>query len=137
MRTSISVTVMVPAVILLIAAALLPTEVGAQSVTAFKSGEEVTGTTKQCYYTFAGSRYTRTMQSYQLCPLSIQVATARSPAPSPPPSRPAIPSTVTAFKTGERTTGMTKQCFYSFGSSEYTRTIQSYELCPLSIAVRP
>ena len=43
------------------------------AATAFLVDEEVTGMTKQCYYEFAGSRYTRTIQSYQLCPLSIQV----------------------------------------------------------------
>ena len=43
------------------------------AATAFLVGEEVTGMTKQCYYEFAGSRYTRTIQSFQLCPLSIQV----------------------------------------------------------------
>jgi hypothetical protein len=43
------------------------------AATAFLVGEEVTGMTKQCYYEFAGSRYTRTVQSFQLCPLSIQV----------------------------------------------------------------
>ena len=43
--------------------------------------------------------------------------------------------TVTAFKTGERITGTTKQCYYQFGGSEYTITIKSYELCPLSIEV--
>ena len=31
--------------------------------------------------------------------------------------------TVTAFKTGERTTGMTKQCFYDALGNAYTRTI--------------
>ena len=44
--------------------------------------------------------------------------------------------TVTAFKTGERTTGMTKQCFYDALGSAYTRTIGAVELCPLSIQVR-
>lgn len=44
--------------------------------------------------------------------------------------------TVTAFKTGERVTGTTKQCYYSFGGSQYTRTVQAYQLCPLSIQVR-
>ena len=43
--------------------------------------------------------------------------------------------TVTAFKTGERVTGQTKQCYYKFGNSEYTKTIKAYELCPLSIEV--
>ncbi len=44
--------------------------------------------------------------------------------------------TVTAFKTGERTTGMTKQCFYDALGSAYTRTIGSIDLCPLTIQVR-
>lgn len=42
----------------------------------------------------------------------------------------------TAFLTGEKTTGMTKQCFYNYLGSEYTRTVRSHELCPLSIRVR-
>jgi hypothetical protein len=101
-------------------------------VVAFKTGEQTTGTTKQCYYEFAGSRYTRTVESYQLCPLSIQVRSATpTPSPSPTPSR-----GVVAFKTGEQTTGTTKQCYYEFAGSRYTRTVESYQLCPLSIQVR-
>ena len=41
----------------------------------------------------------------------------------------------TAFKTGERVTGMTKQCYYSFAGSQYTKTVKAHELCPLSIKV--
>lgn len=41
----------------------------------------------------------------------------------------------TAFKTGEMTTGMTKQCFYSYAGNTYTRTVKSHQLCPLSINV--
>ena len=44
--------------------------------------------------------------------------------------------TVTAFKTGEKTTGMTKQCFYDGLGSQYTKTISSVSLCPLTIKVR-
>ena len=94
--------------------------------TAYKTGEQVTGSTKQCYYSFAGRDYTRTVQSYQLCPRSIQV-------PYTAPRR--QPTVRTAFKTGERVTGSTKQCFYEFAGSRYTRTVRSYELCPLSIRV--
>ena len=47
----------------------------------------------------------------------------------------AYATTVTAFKTGERVTGNTKQCYYAFGGNQYTHTIRSYELCPLSIEV--
>lgn len=42
----------------------------------------------------------------------------------------------TAYLTGEKTTGMTKQCFYDYLGSEYTRTIRATELCPLTIRVR-
>ena len=47
-----------------------------------------------------------------------------------------VAQTLIAFKTGERTTGQTKQCYYRFGSNEYTRTIRAVELCPLSIRVK-
>ena len=40
------------------------------------------------------------------------------------------------FLTGEQVTGMTKQCFYDFAGSTYTRTVPSYALCPLTIEVR-
>ena len=106
----------------------------AQTVTAFNTGEETTGMTKQCFYDALGSAYTRTISSIALCPLSIQVRL------SPTPARTLTPEpetrTVTAFKTGEETTGMTKQCFYDALGSAYTRTISSIELCPLSIQVR-
>jgi len=42
----------------------------------------------------------------------------------------------TAFLVGEQVTGMTKQCFYDFAGSTYTRTVPSYALCPLTIEVR-
>jgi hypothetical protein len=42
----------------------------------------------------------------------------------------------TAFLVNEVDTGMTKQCFYDFAGSTYTRTVPSYALCPLTIEVR-
>ena len=95
--------------------------------TAIKTGERVTGTTKQCYYSYAGAEYVKTIQLGEVCPMTIRV-----PTRSPPPS----PTTVTARKTGERTTGTTKQCFYSYAGSQYTKTMRSYEVCPISIRVR-
>ena len=103
----------------------------AQTVTAFKTGEVTTSMTKQCFYDALGNAYTRTIGSIELCPLSIQVQTRPTPAAEPE------KYAVTAFKTGEQTTGMTKQCFYDALGSEYTRTIKSVELCPLSIQVNP
>jgi hypothetical protein len=37
--------------------------------TAFKAGEEVTGMTKQCYYSYLGSLFTYTTSATTLCPL--------------------------------------------------------------------
>jgi hypothetical protein len=41
----------------------------------------------------------------------------------------------TAFLKYERVTGMTKQCVYDYLGNEYTKTIRSTELCPLTIRV--
>ena len=40
---------------------------------------------------------------------------------------------VTCFKTGERTSGMNKICFYDCLGSEVAITISNVALCPLSI----
>lgn len=123
------------AVFMLCAAAPLP----AQSTTAYKTGERTTGMTKQCYYDALGSEYARTVQSIELCPLTITVRTGAS-VPKPEPSRdhkpePAPRARLTAYRTGEETTGATKQCYYEGVGSRYTRTVQSYQLCPLSITI--
>jgi hypothetical protein len=111
----------------------------AQSATALKTGERTTGTTKQCYYTFAGSEYSRTVESYELCPLSISISTtAQQKEPSSPTSSASqvtSQATITAFKTGEEQTGLTKQCYYNFAGRTYTKTVSSAQLCPLSIRV--
>jgi hypothetical protein len=41
--------------------------------TANKTGEMVTGMTKQCFYSYLGNTYTKTIKSHELCPLTIQV----------------------------------------------------------------
>lgn len=110
--------------------------VGAQTATAFKTGEETTGMTKQCSYNALGNDYTLTISSVRLCPLTIKVRTNITPDKQAPTVPEPAPRTVTAFKTGENTTGMTKQCFYNALGSGYTRTISSVALCPLSIQVR-
>lgn len=106
----------------------------AQALTAFKTGEESTGMTKQCFYDGLGSQYVRTVSSISLCPLSIQVPGPASPSMTTPNQEPI--GSAMAFKTGENTTGMTKQCFYDYLGSAVTRTVSSIALCPLSIRVR-
>jgi O-acetyl-ADP-ribose deacetylase (regulator of RNase III) len=108
-------------------------EVKAQTMTtAFLTGEQTTGMTKQCYYEALGNRYTRTVSSTALCALSIRVPIS----PGGPSESPRTPETITAFLTGEQTTGNTKQCYYEALGSRYTQTVSSIALCPLSTQVR-
>lgn len=116
---------------------LAPTSAIGQTITAFKTGEETTGMTKQCMYQALGNTYTTTIKSVQLCSLTIQVRSPVQRTQGYDSAAPVQPTTVTAFTTGERDTGMTKQCYYDALGSTYTRTIGSVELCPLSIQVRP
>ena len=111
---------------LVLLAAASPGPLVAQTATAFQTGERLTGSTKQCYYSLVGRRYTRAVPSDQLCQTSIQV-----PAPAPA----NVPTQRTVFKTGERRQGSTKQCLYSFAGAEYTRTVLWYRVCPRSIKI--
>lgn len=40
-----------------------------------------------------------------------------------------------ALLVSERTTGLTKQCFYEFGPSIYSATVKSHQLCPFTLSV--
>ncbi len=108
--------------VLVLLAAAAPA--GAQTH-AYKTGEVISGDIKTCHYEANGNVYTRLVGRSSLCPLSIPVT---SPLPRP--------YTVTAYNTGELVTGQTKQCFYDYAGDGYTRTVHSYQLCPLSIKVR-
>ena len=59
--------------ILLAALAVFMLAAPAYAATAFLTGEVETGMTKQYIYDFAGSTYTITIDSYKLCPLTIEV----------------------------------------------------------------
>ena len=109
----------------LLALALLAAAAPAGAQThAYLTDEVISGETKTCYYEANGNIYTRLIGRSRPCPLSIPVT---SPLPRP--------YTVTAYNTGELITGQTKQCFYDYAGDGYTRTIHSYQLCPLSIQV--
>jgi gamma-glutamylcysteine synthetase len=123
----------IPLASIIAALAVAGTTLPAQTITAYKTGERTTGQTKQCYYDGLGNEYTKTISSIALCPLSIQV-TSRTPSPAPTPTQTPRP-TITAYKTGEETTGGTKQCYYEGLGNRYTKTVQSHQLCPLSIAI--
>lgn len=100
--------------------------------TAFKTGENTSGMTKTCFYNYLGSTYTKTVSNIELCPLNIEVSSGGRTGFGHGDSG---SSGGTAFKSGERTTGMTKICFYNYLGSTYTKTVSNIELCPLSIQV--
>lgn len=43
------------------------------SGTAYKVGEVLRGAVKDCYYSYLGNQYVKTVASYELCPLSVSV----------------------------------------------------------------
>jgi hypothetical protein len=93
----------------------------------FKTGEQVVGNVKECYYNYLGKTYVYTVASYGICPLSVNV----NPTPAPP-----APSGAMAFKTGENLRDGVKDCFYSALGRNYVLTVGPYQLCPLSVPVR-
>ncbi len=42
-------------------------------IQAFKTGEEIKGLNKICYYSYAGSTYTKVISSASVCPISVRV----------------------------------------------------------------
>lgn len=92
----------------------------------FKTGEQVVGNVKECYYNYLGKTYVHTVAAYGICPLSVSV--------DPTPTLPA-PSGVTAFKSGENLRGAVKDCYYTALGQSYILAVAAYELCPLSVPV--
>lgn len=124
----------VPALVVI--AIAWPATAACQTRTALKTGERVTGQTKQCLYSAAGSVYTRTINLGEICPPRITVSVASNQTPSEP-RLATVPSgrTVLAVNTGERSTGTAKQCTYEAAGIEHTTTVASNESCPPSIEV--
>jgi hypothetical protein len=115
----------------------LATPAAAQTVTAFKSGEQATGMTKQCFYNALGNTHVLTVSSVALCPLNIQVPlnpSASAVAPNRP-AAPSSPATTMGFFTRDQTTGMTKQCFYDALGNTHIWTVSSVTICPLTLRV--
>jgi hypothetical protein len=77
--------------------AILPSRLVGQ--TAFSKGEKTTGLTKQCFYEFAGSTYIRTVNSYEICPVSIEIGKPRSNAQPATPT-PQSPSPLSSLLSG-------------------------------------
>ena len=58
--------------LIVIGSIVYPTLVANSAVTCFKTGEQVSGMNKICYYNCAGSTAAITISSVALCPLTIE-----------------------------------------------------------------
>jgi hypothetical protein len=115
----------------------LPPAATAQTQTALKVGERVSGQTKQCVYQALGNEYTQTIRVGEICPprITVYLTTTETNPTSIPELTVPVETTATAFKTGEMTTGASKQCYYAALGQAFTREIGSTEACPDSITV--
>jgi hypothetical protein len=66
---------------LLIAAGLALASQGASALMCFKSGEQMSGMNKICYYRCPTGNAAITVQSYELCPLTIDQKSPGQPGP--------------------------------------------------------
>ena len=58
--------------LIVIASIVYPTLVANSAVTCFKTGEQISGMNKICYYNCMGSTAAITISSVALCPLTIE-----------------------------------------------------------------
>jgi hypothetical protein len=108
-------------VLLITAAACLMQTVPAQAMTYFLTNDlGISGFQRLCQYS-DGNTYS--VNSTQLCPMSVDVDGVQMPAGAPG---------VTGFKAGEYRDGMTKVCVYSVLGSTRSIRMNSTDLCPLT-----
>lgn len=123
---SMKTTLSAIAIVLLFAGA-------ARAETCMKSGEEAGGMGKTCYYQCTFGQTATNIGAAQLCPLTHEAGLPNASRRSDSDGRAHVGGGGGAcFKQGERTTGMTKQCFYDCTGTSKTVTIGSTELCPLT-----
>jgi len=100
---------------------------GAHAETCMKAGEEKGAMGTVCYYRCSFGETTRNVGAAQLCPLTADASAARPSGSQPSRGGGAC------LKEGERTSGMTKQCFYDCAGTRKVETVGAAQLCPLSI----
>lgn len=70
------------------------------------------------------------MQALFILPLALISVVGEAPRQTPAPG---TQLALMCFLKGERTSGMNKICYYDCAGSGAAITVQSYELCPLTI----
>ncbi len=110
-----------------LAAAVMATAPSARAETCFKSGEEAGALGTVCTYRCSFGETSQNVGPGRMCP-------ATAPA-SPTALNRAVPAARggACLKTGERVTGMSKQCLYDCAGSPKAETVGAAQLCPLTV----
>lgn len=101
---------------------------GASAATGYKTGEQISGFTRICYYNVLGSPYSINVPAMQFCPPTIQ---ANNPSPAAPMPQIGTVGRVGYFK-GEVREGMNKICYYNVLGSTATLTLSAVSICPIT-----
>lgn len=110
----------------LLGATLVMAATPAPAETCMKSGEQSGTMGTVCYYRCSFGETTENVGPAKLCPMTSQASAA------------AISRTVptqragSCMKSGERTTGMSKQCIYDCAGTTKVETVGAAQLCPLT-----
>ncbi len=105
-------------------AAFVATSAAAE--TCMKTGEQSGAMGTVCYYRCSFGETTENIGPAKLCPLTSQ-ASATAISRTVPSQRAG-----TCMKSGERTTGMSKQCIYDCAGTTKVETVGAAQLCPLT-----
>lgn len=107
--------------------------------TGFKTGEQVSGLNKICYYEGASGAFSKTVSASSLCPLSADDGRGVSRSSSYGSNSSTIGNSRQLNQvrsrgqlSGERSSGLNKTCYYDSARGTFTKTVSAAALCPLS-----
>lgn len=114
--------------ICLVATACLLLPLKAQAAVGFLQGERTEGMSKICFYDVLGETHTLNVSAVTLCPLSQNFDIM----PDVPAERGYYSGGRTGYLQGERTQGLSKNCYYDVLGETHALTISSVKLCPIT-----
>ena len=100
--------------------------------TGFFERESVSGFNKTCTYSSTRGEFTKTIRSTQICPLTADDGRTNRSMRSSQSNRQQNSGSTTGFFEGETASGFNKICTYSSVRGDFTKTIGSTQLCPLT-----
>ena len=120
-------------------AALLTMSSLSYAGTGFKTGEQISGFNKICYYDGASGAFSKTVSSISLCPLSADDGKGQGGGSNYGSNNSTFGNSSQLNQmsnrgqlSGERSSGLNKTCYYDSIKGTFTKTVSSVSLCPLS-----